>query len=534
MGNPSDSGDSFQELAAEIACSLAEEALATAMNHLPDDMKKDEYQKKLTEFLQGGIHVALSGEDYESYLRHGVYDAAEHMASQFTETALKSIAVSVPDGILKKAVEKDLSSLAKEGISGICNGESFENVQTLLISKASVLAKERATEQAQFMVGKAVESITERCKDKGRGKARTKKNLQIQALSGNLKDSICTNLEQSIEEIWQGRNLDAVCKDMLKRTGKQAIQRFVEENSQKFIQQAGDAIYKQVRLSGKGSRSANRHIRNATDIFLKEGFMHGVNNARAIRNGEKTIGKAAKDAVIGIAKDGSQRFVEEHGTELAVSAINALSVEAEKRIKNEVTRNVVKKGLGKLANKNSVAAMVELAGSVKRLAKGEITKVEFLHEVGEKATANAVSGAFAGAAGFLLPTAAAASVILVAPFVGYYASSILYGSVLKAFEDAEASRKNYELMHEMCEAAIQSMEESRQKFEQRASELLEHRENLFSDCFDRMESAIKGDDFGKFADTLNQITMEFHQELPFHTFEELDAFMSDDNTVLEL
>lgn len=542
MGKPLDSGDNFQELASEIACSLTEEALSAAMNHIPDDIMKGEYREKLTEFLQGGIHVALTNEDYESYLKHGIYDAAEHMANQYTEAALKSIAGSVPDGILRKAVENDLSSLARDGISGICNGESFEAVQAMLISKASVLARERATEQAQFMVGKAIESIADRCKDKGRGKARTKKNLHIQALSDNLHDSICTNLEQSIDEIWQGRNLDAVCKDMLKRTGKQAIQRFVEENSQKFIQQAGNAIYSQFRFSGKGSRFKNRELRYAKSTFEEEAIRQVGQNTLDVLDGKKNIREATKDVVIGTAKNGSISYAKERGAELAASAVRELVKRAEKEIENKALREVATKGLGKLADANTLmqatSVVYDVGKALKQLIDGEITKADFLRIVGEKGTAVVVSSTYnmIGASVGMAIGGPMGAVVggAIGAAIGYISTSLLYGSVLQAFDEADLSRQRYEAIHEFCEYSIAEMERERQEFIRVTSELFANRKRVIESNLERYEMAVKKNDVNELTASLNEIAKEFGGELQFKNMDEFDKFMMDDSAVFEL
>lgn len=51
--------------------------------------------------------------------------------------------------------------------------------------------------------------------------------------------------------------------------------------------------------------------------------------------------------------------------------------------------------------------------------------------------------------------------------VGYFANSLLYGSILKTFEDAELSRKQYETMHVFYEYYIDEMKCQRQELEQK-------------------------------------------------------------------
>ena len=112
--------------------------------------------------------------------------------------------------------------------------------------------------------------------------------------------------------------------------------------------------------------------------------------------------------------------------------------------------------------------------------------------------------------------------------VGYVASSLLYGSVLQAFEAEEAARERAAQTHAFCEAAIRRMKAERAEFERQAEYLFKKRETAITAGFRQMEAALLNDDFNRFSNGLNEIATSFGQKLQFTTFEEFDSFMQTD------
>jgi len=219
------------------------------------------------------------------------------------------------------------------------------------------------------------------------------------------------------------------------------------------------------------------------------------------------------------------------GAEICAEAVKTLAQKAEK----EIGKGLVSNGLNKLANANTLMTAAGVAYDVgkalKQLMDGEITKAEFLQIVGEKGTAAVLSSVFTA-----VGTAVGGPIIgtVIGSAVGYFATSVLFSSVMQAFNEAEMSRKRYEAVHEFCEYSIREMERQRQQFERDVAQFLSNRQQVIDTNLDRYERAIKNNDFDAVSSALNEIAEEFGGELQFKTRKEFVYFMNDKNSVFEL
>ena len=172
----------------------------------------------------------------------------------------------------------------------------------------------------------------------------------------------------------------------------------------------------------------------------------------------------------------------------------------------------------------------DISDAFKKFITGEITKADFMLRLGEKGTGAVVSSVYAALGTVIAgPTGAVAG-----SAVGYYSNSLLYGSVLKAFEDAEIARKNYETMHIFYDYYIRETECRRQEFERKVAQFLADRRQVIYRSLNQFEASLKSIDFDSVNDALYRIAHEFGGKLQFKTFKELDSFMSDKNSCLEL
>lgn len=182
--------------------------------------------------------------------------------------------------------------------------------------------------------------------------------------------------------------------------------------------------------------------------------------------------------------------------------------------------------------------VIDVGKSLRQLFNGEITKGEFLRVVGEKGSAFVLSGT-------LSAIGAAAGSAAIGPLgawiggalgsmVGYFATNCLFGSVMRAFDEAELSRKRYEMIKEFCDYSIREMRAQRLEFERAAKEFLQHRQQVIDQSLNDFEASMKGDDVEGATSALNEIAKEFGGELQFRTLNEFDDFMSDPNSTFKL
>lgn len=535
-------GNDAKEIVTNIANRLVEKALGDIAEKLDDDALQKDFFARLAEFSYEDISDVFDCHEYVNVARENVVLEVEEISKKYVEKVLSDIIKDLPNGSYKEGLSEDLSLLARQGIFGVLNGNSVEEVKNDLKQMASMIAVDRIKKGSTDLACQVVDAVADSLKEKGRGKSRTRRNRQIQSLSDDLKKQLEANIAQGVEALWRGDDFYIVGKQMVLDTSNGVLKNVVTKNSEHYIKMMGDGAAKKLKVSGKGSRTINRQIDNAKNVFVEEATNQVVQNAFEVLDGRKKISDAAKEVAEKTVKNGAKNYIKGFGAEVAAEGIKKLSRIAEKELKNEFAKNVASKGLGKLANANAVTqaaeALMEIGGSIKRVMKGEITKAEFLREIGEKGTAICVSSAYSAVgamAGMAIGGPVGAMVgSAVGSMVGYIASSMFYGSVLKAFEDVEESRKRYEFIHEFCETSIRQMEMERQRFEKETAALFKHREILISDSFDKLDQATENGDFDSYTLALNQIAMEFGNGLKFSNMKEFDDFMSDDDTVFEL
>ena len=371
------------------------------------------------------------------------------------------------------------------------------------------------------------------------------KQIHSRLPKGKLRNKISDALEEmahnGIESFCSGKSLEAV-KAELETIGKAHLKSYIEEQAHIVGNSASKKIYMRLKFKGHGSRSKNRYLRNATDLFANELSFQITDNLGAWIDGKHDFVDAVGNIVVQTGKNTAVQYTKQHGAELAVEALKALSERAEKEIKNEMLRNGTVNVLNKLADSKTLTgvagAVYDMSGTFKRFLNGEISKAEFLRELGEKGTGAVVSGVYASF-GTMIGTGIGGPLGgaiggAIGSAVGYFANSLLYGSVLKAFEDAELAHKRYETMHVFYEYYINEMERQRQEFERKVTQFLSNRQQVIDSSLNQFESALENRDFDSMSAALSRIAHEFGGKSQFTTFEELDEKMSSGNFTFKL
>ena len=231
----------------------------------------------------------------------------------------------------------------------------------------------------------------------------------------------------------------------------------------------------------------------------------------------------------------------QRGEELVRESLKELSKKAEREIKNKVLRDMSTTALKKLAEPGVLVEgagyLIDVGQSLRELLDGKITKGEFMRIVGEKGTAFVVSGtlsaigAIAGSAAGPIGTWIGGAI---GSMVGYFATNCLFGSVMRAFDEADLSRKRYEMIREFCEYSIRERKTQRIEFERSVKEFLGRRQEVIDRTLNDYEASMKADDIDGMSAALNELAKEFGGELQCKTFDEFDDFMSDPNSTFKL
>ena len=421
-------------------------------------------------------------------------------ASKIVENAVDNLARRLPDDAAKKDFLAHMKNLAAEGVDATINGQDYQKHLERGAYETSVFLANHYADAALKKV----------CNELPRGKT-------YDAISATLHEIS----HRGIEALCSGNSLDAV-KAELSAIAQSHFQNFVHEQAKIFSKDLGNNVYKNFKFSGRGSRAKNKNLRDGTNLLADEFAFQITDNVMDFLDGKKNFGDAAKDIVVNTGANAVKTYTKRQGAELATEAFKTLSKLAEKEIKNQLIKNTATSALNALANSNTLMQVAgevyDVGKSLKRWIDGEISGTEFLREVGQKGTGVIVSGVFA-----ILGTAVAGPIgTAIGSAVGYFATNLLFGSVMQAFEEAELSRKRYEAIHAFCEESIREMEIQRLEFERNVAQFLSNRQQVIDRSLKDFEASMQMNDMTGVSAALNEIAMEF------------DNFMLDKNAVLKL
>ena len=436
-------------------------------------------------------------------------------ANEIVGNAIDRIATHLPADSSKKDFLARMQRIKAEGIEAAINGDDYKKYLERGAYETSVYL---ANHYADAALKRAAEEFPD-------GKTKTVIFDALQEMS-----------RQGIESFCSGKSLDVI-KQQLSNIGKAHFQKYVESQSRIWSKNIGNSLYRKIKFSGRGSRKKNQHLRAGRDILADELAFQITDNLGAFLGGEKNFSQAVTDLTVNTAKNSVVTYTKKQGAEICADAMKTLATKAEK----EIGKGLVSDGLKKLSNANTVmnvaGVVYDVGKALKQLMNGEITKAEFLRIVGEKGTAVVVSGAYAtigGGIGMLVGGPLGAKIgAAIGSAIGYFATSLLYGSVLRAFDEAEMARKRYEAVHAFCEYSIREMERQRLEFEAKVKEFLSDRQQVIDTSLDDYERAIRAKDSDAMSAALNNIAEEFGGELQFKTKKEFEDIMADENAVFE-
>ena len=433
-------------------------------------------------------------------------------ATKISNNAIENIARRLPDDDAKKDFIARMKNISAEGIDAAINGREYQNC-----------LERGAYETSVFLANHYADAALNRvCKELPQGKTRQVVTDALQEMS-----------RRGIESLCSGNSLDAV-KAELSAIAQSHFKNYVSDQVKIFSKNTSNEIYKKIKFSGRGSRSKNKNLREGTDLLADEFTFQVTDNLGDILAGKKSFGDAATDIIVDGGANVVVNYGKKQGAEIAAEAIKSLAKLAEKEIQNQIAKNAVTSTLNALANSNTLiqvaGAAIDIGKSLKSWIDGEISGTELLREIGQKGTGVIVSGVFA-----TLGTAVAGPIgTAIGSAVGYFATNLLYGSVMQSFEEAELSRKRYEAIHAFCEESIREMEIQRREFERNVAQFLSERQAVIDDSLNNFEAAMRKNDMTAVSAALNEIAMEFGGQLQFKNRDEFDKFMLDKDSVFVL
>ena len=179
-----------------------------------------------------------------------------------------------------------------------------------------------------------------------------------------------------------------------------------------------------------------------------------------------------------------------------------------------------------------VTSTIDLGKSMMRFAKGQISGVELLEEVGEKGTGHLSGAMFAIAGQAVIPIPIVGA--MVGSMVGYALSSAFYKELTSSLKDAKLARETRIRIEKECKEAIKYIRQCRQEMNRLASQYLSDYQNVFNSAFSDMDAALLSGDIDLFISGANKITKKLGGTVQYDNMNEFESFMNNDEIFLTL
>ncbi len=179
-----------------------------------------------------------------------------------------------------------------------------------------------------------------------------------------------------------------------------------------------------------------------------------------------------------------------------------------------------------------VSLTIDLGKSMTRFAKGQISGLDLLDEVGEKGAGHISSAVFAivGQATIPVPVVGA----MVGSMVGYALSSAFYQELTTSMKEANLAKETRMRIEKECEEAIRYTRQCRGEMNAIASQYLSDYQKVFNSAFSDMDSAFESGDIDRFISGANMITKKMGGKVPYRNMSEFEVFMNNNELSLNL
>ena len=526
----------------EIATHTVYTVFDTVASRLPDGKVKVLFLSDIRTMAANGVVAVISNEDWRQVLQEKLKQYSVGYAKDVSHEAITKAKEYLPETQYSALLCNNAEELAGNIIEAVADGNDVDALLDQVVWEAEEYAKRNVKELTARQVNKAIDEavdyMADKARDKRRGKYRSRYNKKIKLYTESVRSTLKDNAGLAVARVLDGEDFEAIASDYAINSTKKIASDILVDQSKDATLRLVKSGAKQLHTSGKGSRRVNKRIDQAAGVVSDSLTSNVSSNVVAVISGEKDLDEAAKDVVVDTAKDSACRYMEEHGAELAKEAIETITKKVASKVGNKAVSAAITKAGTSLANVNTVTAVAgavyDIGKSFKDFLNGDITKAQLLRQIGEKGSAACLStvyasiGATVGAVGGPIGMAIGAAI---GSMVGYVASSMLYGSVLQAFEAEEAAKARAEQTHAFCEEAIKRMRAEREAFEKQAEFIFKKREAAVIQGFRQIDSALLENDFDKFSRGLNAITGSFGHKLQFTNFEEFDSFMQSDEAL---
>ena len=335
-----------------------------------------------------------------------------------------------------------------------------------------------------------------------------------------------------------------------RKQGKEELAKKLEEEADGF-QKAKERIRKSdTKKPDAMAARKNPKLFTAKEV-LKDSHQAGLQAAggAALFAGAFSIGKNIIEVLEG--EKSLEEAAVEVGETTAEAGLTAYGVGAAGTALKAIMHTSKQEVIRRLGTTNApmmiVSGALEVTKSMVRYAKGELDELELLEELGEKGTGMVAAGfgasvgtaALAGAGAALGLTGMAAAAIgtagaIIGGMIGYQLCSVLYHGAVDTLKRERMSEERRRVLEQVAKEAIARTRRYRQDLEQYAKEAYDKREIQIEEFLEGLYQSMRHNEIDDFISRINSFGTLFGVTLQFQSFQELDEFMSDETTVLEL
>lgn len=358
-------------------------------------------------------------------------------------------------------------------------------------------------------------------------------------------------------------------EDALKYADKQADK--LERQAERARQEGKTELAKKREEEADGYRRAKERIRESK-VSEQDAIEARVNPERFVANEilhdshtagvEAFKGAALFSAAFSISKNLAEVVAEdkplgEAAEEVAETAVKAGATAygivgagtALKAVMSTSSYELMRRISATAAPTAIVSGALEAAKSIGRYAQGELDELELMEELGEKGCGMAAAGygaAVAGAAGAKLGAVAGTMTFpvvgtvigtvagMLGGMVAYQLSGILYRGAMSALKGKRIAQERREVVEQLARAAIERTVEYRNMLEEYAGRQCAERAGRIAELLTAIDESMIRNDVDGFIQGMDGFGEMFGITLAFDSFEEIDQFMSDPDSVLVL
>lgn len=255
-------------------------------------------------------------------------------------------------------------------------------------------------------------------------------------------------------------------------------------------------------------------IEGAKSGALIGGGVATVTNIVAMIDGKKDFDEAVKDITKTTGKSAITGYAATYGSTALKATMQNSSLSMARSLSNTGLPGAI------------VSTAISSVSALGDFFNGKIDGVELLTRVGKNGMATVTSMAYGAVGQVLTPIPVAGAIV--GSFVGYTLTTMIYGGLMKAMNEAKLAREERIRIEKECNEAIQLMKIYRQEINKWVNSYLKNYNSIFDNAFANIKSALLIKDMDGIIKGFNDITRNLGGEVQFDTMEEFELLMNSD------